>query len=418
MLAGNTPEKSVESGMERPDLHSVRTTILTFSLIDLAFQLARRVRLIGKTVLTALLLGGVLCLILPVRYTATTKILTPQETPSAESFLVAQLRGSRAALAEQAMGLRNPNDTYVGMLRSRPVADALIVRFSLLAAYHAKDMTAARSKLAARTVVEAEKDGFIVISVTDRDKNRAAAIANAYTDALRSLTKKMAVTEASQRRLFYEEQLSDANVALVEAEAGFERIQQKKGMVQPGAQTTAIIQGLSMLRAQIAAKQVELHGLQTYSTERNPEVQLAEHQLSTLEAEAASVGRRSRASAFGDLSLKDVPDAGMDYLRAQHEIEYRQAVYDLLMKQYDAAKLDEAKEASIIQVVESAIPPERRSSPRYVEIMLLSLFGGIVAGSALALISWWRSNLAADPLRAQQVQELRSAILGHPHRPN
>jgi tyrosine-protein kinase Etk/Wzc len=355
--------------------------------------------------------------VLPVRYTATTKILTPQQTASTASLLMNQFASagssSLVAMAGQGLGLKNPNDMYVGMLKSRPVADALIHKFSLAALYHAKDMTAARKKLADRTTVVSEKEGFIAISVSDPDKKRAAELANDYTQELRTVTKDLAVTEASQRRLFYEGQLNEAKSALVGAEMAFQLVQQKKGgLVQPDAQAKAVVEGLAALRAQTSAKQVELETLRSYSTEHSPEVQITERELSSLQGETAHMEERSRASGFGDLSLHDVPGAGMEYLRAEHELRYRQAIFDLLMKQYDAARLDEAKEAAVIQVVEPAIEPDRRSSPHYRSTLLICAVGGIIIGVFLALLSWWKELIRSDPYFTQQLEGLKHAIAG------
>jgi tyrosine-protein kinase Etk/Wzc len=396
----------------------IGSAVFHVSLIDVATQLAWRKWLIVKATIASVIAGGLLCLVLPVRYTATTKVLTPQQTASAASLLMNQFAGagssSLSAMAGQGLGLglKNPNDIYVGMLKSRPVADALIQKFSLATLYHAKDMTAARKKLASRTEVVSEKDGFIVISVTDGDKKRAAELANGYTRELHALTKSLAVTEASQRRLFYEDQLNDAKAALVGAEAAFQQVQQKKGLVQLDAQAKAVVEGLAALRAQIVAKQVEMEALRSFSTERNPAVQIAERELSSLEGEAARMEERSRASGFGDLTLHDVPGAGMEYLRAAHQVQYQQAIFDLLMKQYDAARLDEAKEAAVIQVMEPAIDPDRKSSPRYAVTLLLFAAAGIFIGCLLALFSCWKELLNSDPYLARQMEELKCAVRG------
>jgi uncharacterized protein involved in exopolysaccharide biosynthesis len=396
----------------------VGSAVFHVSLIDVATHLARRKWLIVKATIASVIAGCLLCLVLPVRYTATTKILTPHETSSAASLLMNQFAGAGssplAAMAGQGLGLglKNPNDMYVGMLESRPVEDALIRRFSLATLYHAKDMTAARKKLTSRTVVMSEKDGFIAISVTDGDKKRAADLANGYTQELHTLTKSLAVTEASQRRLFYEDQLNDAKAALVGAEAAFQQVQQKKGLVQPDVQAKAVVEGLAALRAQIAAKQVELEALRSFSTERNAAVQIEERELSSLEGEAARMEERSRASGFGDLTLHDVPGAGIVYLRAAHEVQYRQAIFDLLMKQYDAARLDEAKEAAVIQVLEPAIEPDRRSSPRYALTLLLCAAAGIIIGCSLVLFSCWEELLSSDPYLTRQMEELKCAVRG------
>lgn len=365
------------------------------SLLELLTELARRKTLIARVTGAATVLGIVLSLVLPVRYTATTRIMPPQQTQSTAAMLMSQFASSStsplSALAGEGLGLKNPNELYVGLLESSTVADALIRQFDLTRDYHAGDMTAARETLANRTSIVTEKSGLIAISVTDGDKKRAAALANAYTGQLRALTQSLAVTEASQRCLFYEDQLKQAKEALVTAELEFQQVQQQKGLVALDAQARAMIESLAALRAQVAAKQVEVQALRSYSTEQNPEVQFAEQELSTLQAEVARMEQRNHSPGLAGLDLGDVPSAGLEYVRAQHDLLYRQTLYDLLIKQYDAARLDEAKEAAIIQVVEPATEPDRKSAPRRAWIvlgaMLLGLFASftwVLAGAALA----------------------------------
>jgi tyrosine-protein kinase Etk/Wzc len=389
---------------------------LEVSLFDVLTQLTYRKWLIAKVTATAMLTGVTMCLVLPVRYTATTKIMPPQQTQSTASMMMNQLAnigaGSLAAVAGGGLGLKNPNDIYVGLLNSRPIADAVIYRFGLVRAYRAKDMTAARNRLAHETVVVSEKTGFIAVSVTDKDKRRVAEMANAYTDELRILTKNLAMTEASQRRLFYEDQLKQAKEILVGAEVSFQQVQQRKGLVQLDAQAKAMIESLALLRAQVTAREVEVQALRSYSTEHNPELELAEGELSSLRAEGARMEQRNHSSGFTDLGLGDVPGAGMEYLRAEHELKYRQAMFDLLLKQYDAAKLDESKDAAIIQVVEPAIEPDRRSSLKPPLMILLFTLGGAFAGCLLALLLWWKECLQSDPRMAKQIGTLRSAFIG------
>jgi tyrosine-protein kinase Etk/Wzc len=382
-------------------------------LLAVLTRLAYRKRLIAKVTGIAVLSGVVLSLLLPVRYTAGTKTMAPHQTQSSATMFMNQLAnsgaGSLAAIAGGGLGLKNPNDVYIGLLKSRPVADAIIRRFNLTTVYHAKDMTVAREKLAANTLVVSENNGFLSLSVTDKDRKRVAEIANAYTDELRNITKKLAITEASQRRLFYEEQLKQAKESLISAELSFQEIQQRKGLVQLDAQARAMIEGLAVLRAQRAAKEVELQAMRSYSTDNNPEVQLAERELSSLREEAGRLEQRNHSSGPADLALGDVPGAGLEYLRAEHELKYRQTMSDLLVKQYDAATLDGAKDATVIQVVETAIPPDRRSSPHRASIVLLCAIIGFI-GACLYL---YLAHLAQrNPEIPQALAELKVALIG------
>jgi capsule polysaccharide export protein KpsE/RkpR len=416
MIRKDFPIEETEETMDSASISDAPSDSYEVSLIDVLTQLAYRKRLIARVTGIAMLAGVVLALVQPVLYTATTKIMPPQQTQSTASMLMMnQLTsaggGSLAALAGGGLGLKNPNDIYVGLLTSRPIADAIIQKFNLAKVYHAKDMTAARKKLAGYTEVTSEKNGFIDISVTDKDKKRVAEMANTYTDQLRILTKSLAVTEASQRRLFYEEQLKQSKDALVAAELAFQQVQQQKGLVQLDAQAKAMIESLAVLRAQVAAKQVEVQALRSYSTEQNPDVQLEEKELASLQAEEARLEQSNRSPGIAGLGLGNVPAAGLEYLRAAHELAYRQALFDMLMKQYDAARLDEAKDAAIIQVVEPAIEPDRKSSPKRALIIVLSTFVGFFFGCILALFLWGKELAQLDPDVAKQIQEFRCALM-------
>jgi len=384
------------------------------TLIGILTHLALRKRLIAAVTGAALGTGAILAFVLPVRYSATSRIMPPQQTQSSAGMLMTQLANSgsvpMAALAGSSLGLKNPNDIYVGLLNSRPVADDIIRKFNLRAFYRSRDMTAARKKLAGFTAVSSEKSGMIAITVTDQDKKRVAEMANAYVDELRTLTRSLAVTEASHRRLFYEDQLREAKDSLLAAETAFQKVQQEKGLVVLDAQAKAMIEGMAQLRARAAAKQVELQALRSYSTDQNPEVEIASRELATIESQIERMGQRNHALHSSDLGLEDVPGAGMDYLRAEHEVKYRQAMFDLLLRQYDAARLDESKEAAVIQVVEPAIEPDRRSTPQRMLIIMLSFVLGLFTGCVIALIAWAAECAQADPGLSHQFSNLRYAL--------
>jgi tyrosine-protein kinase Etk/Wzc len=385
------------------------------TLLEFLIQLALRKWLILGMTSAAALIGVAISLVLPVRYTAMTKIMPPQQAQSAAALMMNQLAATSgtsplAAMAGAGLGLKNPNDIYVGMLNSRPVADAIIQKFNLKADYHSRDMTAARKKLANYTTVTAEKSGFILVSVSDKDKKRVADMANAYVDELRALTRHLAVTEASRRRLYYEEELKDAKESLITAETTFQQVQQNKGLVALDAQAKAMIESLTALRAKAAAKQVELQALRSYATDRNPEVEITQRELTSIQDEISRLEARSHTSNLPDLGLEDVPGAGLEYLRAEHDVKYRQALFDLLIRQYDGARLDESKESTIIQVVEPAIEPDRKSSPKRMLIVLVAALLGFFIGCVAALILWWTKCAQSDRNLAAQLRELKFAL--------
>ena len=379
--------------------------------VRLLTELAEQKLLIAAFTGSSMLIGLVYCLLLPIRYTSVTKIMPPKQTQSTTTLLNSQLSGgSLADVAGAGLSLKDPNTIYIGLLRSRPIADVIINRFDLKTAYGAMDMTAARKKLEDATRIASEKSGFIAVSVTDTSRSRAADMANTYTDQLRLLTKSISVTEASKRRLFFEDQLKDARGDLTQAETEFRQVQQEKGLVHLDAQAGVIVGSLASIRAEIAAKEVALEALLSYSTEHNPDVQLTERELSALRREEAQLQQHGSSSEFSELGLRDIPQAGVNFLHAQRDLQYKQAYFDFLLRQYEAARLDEAKDAAVIQVVEAAIPPDRKSSPMRMPILLFSTALGLFLGCLYARFTRWLRSEKSDPACARNINALIAAL--------
>jgi uncharacterized protein involved in exopolysaccharide biosynthesis len=384
----------------------------SIGIFDVLFHLVRNKRLIALVTAIAGLIGLCIGLSSPARYTATTTILTPQQTPSSAAILMSQMSNSGASAlslaAGSGLGLKNPNDIYIGLLSSREIADGMIQSYGLENVYRSRNMTGARKSLAANTKIVSERSGLISISFTDKDKNRAAVIANAYSDQLRNLSKKLANAEASQRRTFYEEQFKRVKEDLIASELTFQTMQKNKGMVQLDAQAKALITSLAALQAEVSAKKVELQALRTSSTENNSKVQVAESQLTALQGQLIQMEQREHSSGSIGIGLQDVADSGLDYLRAEHELQYQQNLLDQLTKQYDAAKLDEAKYATVVQVVDSAQPPDLKSSPHRAQIFLAWLFLGF-CGACIWVLAV--SALKVNTQFSQALEELKRAFL-------
>src|SRR5579883_1056336 len=216
--------------------------------LDLLLVLARKKTRILQVTVGAALLAVVVAWLLPKTYTATATILPPEERQSSLSSLLGQF-GALAELSGASLGVENSADLFVAMLKSRTIADRLIDRFDLRRVYRVKSYQAARRKLAGASRIDAGDDGLITIAVTDRDPKRAAELANAYVDELHSLNDRLAISEASQRRLFYQQKLDAEREALSQAELALQQVQQKSGLVQPDAQGKAIIDAVATTRA-------------------------------------------------------------------------------------------------------------------------------------------------------------------------
>jgi uncharacterized protein involved in exopolysaccharide biosynthesis len=385
------------------------------TLVDILLQLAGRKWLIAKTTGAFFFIGVILSFLLPVRYTAVTKITQPRQTPSAASFFNPQTGIATLADLGGSGGLlfKDPNALYIGLLQSTFIQDSIINEFGLLAEYHAKDMSIARKKLRSNTSIASERSTLIAISVTDYNKNRAADIANAYVDQLRILSKTISVTDASRRRVLFENQLKIHKQALSAAEVAFRNIQQSKGVIQLDTQANTLVSMLAGLQAKIAAKEVELQALRSYSTEQNSVVQVEERELAAIKEEASQLEKQSGSSGISDLSLKQIPKTGMDYIRAQRNLQYQQSLVDLLRKQCEAARLDEEKDAIVIQIVESAVPPDRKSAPNRRMLMILCTFIGLATGCILALLARWKDLFLSTPEGAEAYLRLKCAFIGN-----
>ncbi len=338
------------------------------SLLDLAIVLAKHKRLVLGLPIAAAVVSLVISLLLPNIYTGTTKVLPPQQTQSTSAVL-AQL-GSLAGLAGGTIpGVKNPNDLYVGMLKSRTVADNLIQRFDLNKLYEKRYQSDTRKRLANETTIVAGRDGIITVEVDDQDPKRAADLANAYVDELFKLTTVLAVTEASQRRLFFERQLDLTRVGLVKAETEARRALEQGGLAAVDSQGRSAVETAARLRAQISVKEVQIGAMRTFASEGNPELKLAQQEIEVM--------KRELAKSEGTTGNKTVQAAaekgsGIDNLGLLRNVKYYETMYGLLAQQYETAKIDEAKDSAIIQVMDKAVEPDRKSKPRRSVIVLLS----------------------------------------------
>jgi tyrosine-protein kinase Etk/Wzc len=379
------------------------------SLLDISVVLLERKRFIVRFVLGAAALAIVVSLLLPVRYEAKIVLLPPAQNSSIGSSLLGQLGGMGAlgSLASLAGGLslKNPADMYVSLLTSRTVEDAMIQRFGLMQEYHVKKMSDARKTFEHRsTAVAGSKDGLIRLTVEDGDPKRAAELANGYVEEFRKLSGSLAITEAARRRLFFEQQLQQSKESLTAAEDAMTKTQQSTGVLQIDSQARALIESAAVLRGQVVAKQVQIEGMRSFATEDNPNVILARQELAALQSQLDRVaGSKQDLGSDINMSKGRVTQSGMEYLRRFRDLKYQETVFELLAKEFEVAKLDEAREGSIIQVVDAAVPPDTKSSPHRTLIVI----GATILAFFIAVFwVWLRKSL----LYASELPENRDRL--------
>jgi uncharacterized protein involved in exopolysaccharide biosynthesis len=384
------------------------------SVLDILLVLAEQKHFILRVTAVFAFLAIVISFVLPKRYTATVTLLPPQQNSSIAAALASQLgsTGGMAALAGGSLGLKNPNDMFVAMLRSRTVEDSIIQRFNLMQEYNERYLSDARKTFEKRTAVDGSgKDTLIHISVEDRDPNRAAELANGYVDQFRNLSQRLAITEASQRRLFFEQQLEQAKDNLANAEEALKQTEQKTGLIQLDSQAHALIESAALLRAQITAREVQIQGMQTYATGENAQLVQAQRELDSLRGQLAKLGGSADGSSSELLVPKGmVPEAGLEYVRKLRDVKYNETIFEILARQFELAKLDEAKQGAIIQVVDPAIPPDKRSSPKRVLIVSGATVAGFLFGMFFIVISAGFRSAEDDPEASEKLSHLREAF--------
>jgi tyrosine-protein kinase Etk/Wzc len=367
------------------------------SLLDLLQVVADHLRLLVLAPLgMGLLALGLSFLVTPI-FTARTLILPPAQQASAATALLANL-GPLAGAAGAAAGLKNPGDQYVAFLKSTSVQDALISRFKLLDRFEVKFREDARKRLAQVSRISAgAKEGTISIEVDDPDPRVAADIANAYVEELHRLTSRLALTEAQQRRRFFEGQLGQTREKLAQAEQAL-----KTSGVNPAAikaNPAAAVSALAQLQAQITAQEVRLASYRGYLTEAAPEIRQGLVELGALREQL----RRLETSSNG-------AEGGSDYVARYREFKYQETLFDLFARQFELARVDESREAAGAQVIDAAQPPERKSKPKKA---LIAVVATLASGFVLLILVFLRHALrgaAQQPDTQARVARLRKSL--------
>jgi uncharacterized protein involved in exopolysaccharide biosynthesis len=382
-------------------------------LFDLTALLLRGKKTILKFMLVTAALAAILVyLVMKPMYTAEATFLPPQSAPgSGMSQMMSQL-GSLSSLGALSGGLKSPGDVYVGILKSRTIADDLIKRFDLQKIYKTKRISDTAKKLKDRSTFVSGKDTLITISVEDHDANRATSLANGYLDALYEQNGRLALTEASQRRLFFEQQLEHEKDVLADAEVELKKTEEQTGLISPGGQAQLGIDSIAQVRAEISSREIELDALKQAATDQNPAVVRLQTQIDGLQQQLQKLENGSAVRRPGNVlpATAKVPELALEYVRKEREVKYHEVLFGLIAKQYESARLDEAREAPVLQVVDRAVVPDRKSGPPRTLIMLASCLLGALAGAGWIIAKDFVEKLRLDPARGPKYLALRQAI--------
>jgi tyrosine-protein kinase Etk/Wzc len=384
---------------------------IEFDLLDLLLVIAERKNtIILTTVLGTLIATGLVLLKHPV-FTAKAVVLPPQQGQSSAGLLT-QLGNLASLTGLGSSAAKDPNDLYMAVLQSNTVEDGLIKRLNLMAAYKTKKLTQARFELAGNSKFVSEKGGMISITVKDEDPHRAAQIANAYVDELHDINSRLIIGEAGVRRNFFAQQLALEKDRLTDAEIALQETEEKTGAISPTGQTGVVISQVASLQAQIIGREVQLDALRTSSTDQNPDVIRLNNEIAGMREQMRGLESVQKGRKPGDISLtsRSLPADQVAFLRKQRDVQYHTLIFDLIARQFEAARLDEAKASPLIQVLDTAEPPERKSGPYRALWMLVGLILGFIFGCVRVIGSYVHSRVVADPDNATRLAQFQRAL--------
>jgi uncharacterized protein involved in exopolysaccharide biosynthesis len=328
-------------------------------------------------VLAPVLVGGIslgLTYLMPPIFTARTTFLPPQAQQSGAASALASL-GSITGLPAASGGARGGADQYVGFLQSVTISDRIVQQFELQKLYDTPFKASARKALIANVrIASNKKDGLIAIEVDDTSPQRAADIANRFVEELRRMTAGLAVTEAQQRRVFFDRQLAATRDKLAKAQLALQSSGFGDSALRTDPKVTA--EAYARLRSESVAQEMRLNALRTTMAAGAIELQQAESNLASIQRQLSRVESTSSGGTASSPS----------YVERFREFKYQETLFDMFARQLELARSDEAREGPLIQVVDVATAPEVKSRPKRLNAAMTGAAAGLAAALAYVLL--------------------------------
>jgi tyrosine-protein kinase Etk/Wzc len=377
------------------------------NLMDILLVIAKYNRFILAFTAVSAMLAFVYALRQPVMYTSNALILPPQASMSQTSILMGQL-SSLGLGAGLGLGSGSGSGASTGMLiKSQKLAYQVVKRLDLQSLYKVKNVEAARSALASVTKVTINKDGSILIECSDKDPKMAALLASTYVEELDRFNNTIAITNASRMRLYLEKQLKLANETLANIELAMEDSQKNTDLTPLEVQGGTMAALVATIRSQITANEMQLASLRVYATEQNPQYQKTILSLAVLRAKLQKLEGANEVSDNDGGGIKKASKTGSVFFNNMRDLKYQQTLVETLKKQYDIAKMDEAKDANLIQVINEPLIPEQPSKPQRDLIISIGVILGLLFSIILAFIRNALDAAKQKPELAERLNLLR-----------
>ncbi len=378
-----------------------------------------------RATLAGIVISILVALLLPVHYRSTVRLMPPDNESGGKlgmlMSLAAASSGGGAAgsgmggMAADLLGTKTGGDVLMEMLRSRSLQDRLITTFDLRRVYRDRLMEDARRDLTKRTeIVQQKKSGVIVVTVEDHDKYRAMRLAGAYVDELNRSVVDLNTSAAHRERVFLENRLKEIKQDLDDAVKKLSQFASKNTTIDPQSQGKAMVDAAARLQGELIAAESELKGLEQIYTPQNVRVRSVQARIGELKRQLSDLGGGTDGNAgqsrSGYPSIRQLPLLGATYADYYRRVKIQEAVFETLTKQYELAKVEEAKELPSIRMMDPADLPERKSWPPRVLLILLGTLTFLIAGSAwvIAFDRWQR--LDPHDSRKQMVADAMAGL--------
>jgi tyrosine-protein kinase Etk/Wzc len=377
------------------------------NLLELLRVVVRNLPLIAKITTVAVILSVVYSLTLKNVYTAKTTLLPPQKD-SGGGGAVALMAAMGGGLAGLAGGLGGSADLYLGILKSRSVTDAVIKRLDLSTVLKSKNADSTRAAVQGMVKFQAGKDGIITITADYTDPVKAALLANTFVDELQKMSQQLNLTKASTERSFLDKRLVVAKQDLKRAEDEMKAFQEKYKTIKADSQAAVAIEGIARLQAEVVSKEVQLAALRNSMTDESSEVRTMLAGLTKLKSQLNAMSGSGGGGVIP--SVGSAPSIGVEYIRRLRELKTQEALYEQLTKQFEMAKINEARDSSSIQVLDEAVTPLRKSKPKRSLIVILSMVTAFFCSIFLVFIKEYLAKLS--PEDSAMVSEMKEALKG------
>jgi capsule polysaccharide export protein KpsE/RkpR len=366
----------------------------------------------------AFIASAVFALLIPSRYESTARLMPPDNQSGSGLAMAAAAAmsgatgssgggGGLSGIAGDLLGLKSTSDAFVGILGSRTAQDALIQKFDLKKRYRDRRMEDARKALASRTSISVDRKSQIIsITVTDWSPQIAAAMGQAYVDELNRLVAELSTSSARRERIFLEGRLQGVNHDLEVAEKNFSQFASKNTALDIKEQGKAMVEGAAMLQGQMIAAESQLQGLRQIYSDNNVRVRSIQARIDELKKQLEKLGGKGESvtevsSQPGDSmypSIRKLPLLGVEYADLYRDAKIQEVVLESLTKEYEMAKVEEAKEIPTVKVLDVPNVPDKKSFPPRSLIVLLGTGLALCAGALYLFGSAsWEAVDAQDP---------------------